>query len=398
MRSSSRFESLATRFELYVEELHVFLTSCGVSFGTPADVLPFADKLSTPGYLRDGMSAMVRSVIYREQERVSQVELLELVLVAVGGTGVDEDAPEFEQARRKLSRVIGQAMTSLWNMPRMPSQPIGDESGPADPVYRPDLPPPTALPQALPTLSVAEAHASAENGSKPREELTQTVTTQIPEIAIAAPAAPLPPPAVAAPQPMPELPSAPEPAPQAAFIASRLEPMKPPPPAPPPRRPTFPVEVAAPPRLLWVAGLCALLIAPGIDLIAHHRAPSAVHAARPRPHIARPAYIPILQPLPPLSTEETGDAPANDQPFPADALSPRSHRHRSRPAHASASGDAAKRVDAQLPAQAHPDPSASMDSATAVDLPSPVLSSQPTTNQPGPEAPAPTQTPGSPQR
>src|SRR5579875_1485717 len=111
MQASSRFESLAVRFAPYIEELRMFFSSCGLSFGTSAEIAPFVQRLSAPGYLREGLCSMIRSVIYREQENISQVELLDLVVIAVGGTQIDEDTPEFERTRHGLCRVIGQAMT-----------------------------------------------------------------------------------------------------------------------------------------------------------------------------------------------------------------------------------------------------------------------------------------------
>ena len=385
MQSSPRFGTLATQFGTYIEELHTFLSSCGVSFGAPKDILPFADRLSTPGYLRDGMSAMVRSVIYREQERISQVDLLELVMVAVGGTDVDEDAPEFQQAERKVSRVIGQAMASLWNMPRMSLQPLGDENG------QPEARNPDHLPQTEPSAHRIAAPPAAQvipirpNGSS---ELAQTpepapmpgapaespgppgVWTAVAHAAALEPVA-----HAAALEPVAE----PEAFAPPASIAARLEPMHPPESRPRPRahpRPRIaPLDIAAPPRLLWVAGLCALLLAPVLDRIVHHRhrASASPPAAATRHYRPQPVSLPVPAPLPPLDQSLTSLSPPD-----LDAgLSEHHGRHAGRrgTAHgARTPGDAAEPPHGSA---------ASAASARAVDLPSSVRTSLPTTNPGG---------------
>lgn len=114
MGSQSSFQSLAARFAPYLQEVRAFLSTCDVPFGSPQDIPDFAIAVSAPGYLHDGMSSIIRAIIYREQEEVSHLELLEVLLVAVGGLDVEEDAPGLDRAKRELSRFIGQAMTSLW--------------------------------------------------------------------------------------------------------------------------------------------------------------------------------------------------------------------------------------------------------------------------------------------
>ncbi len=114
MGSPSPFHTLAARYAPYVDEVKGFLSTCGVPFGSQQDVPAFAAAVSEPGYLRDGMSSIIRAIIYREKEEVSHLELLDVLLVAVGGLDVEEDAPGIDRSKRELSRFIGQAMTSLW--------------------------------------------------------------------------------------------------------------------------------------------------------------------------------------------------------------------------------------------------------------------------------------------
>ncbi len=137
MGSPSPFHTLAARYAPYVDEVKGFLSTCGVPFGSQQDVPAFAAAVSEPGYLRDGMSSIIRAIIYREQEEVSHLELLDVLLVAVGGLDVEEDAPGIDRSKRELSRFIGQAMTSLWGKRENNARPAitEDLSRPEEPAH-----------------------------------------------------------------------------------------------------------------------------------------------------------------------------------------------------------------------------------------------------------------------
>ena len=96
MESLSNIESPAARFAPYVEDLQGFFTRREVPFGSPEDIAPFAAAVSAPGPLHEAMSSMVRSIIYRENKAINVVELLELLMVAVGGAQVDQAAQHLE--------------------------------------------------------------------------------------------------------------------------------------------------------------------------------------------------------------------------------------------------------------------------------------------------------------
>ena len=107
-------ERLAVRFAPYIDELHHFFTGHGLRFGAPPDILPLAERLARPGVFHDEMSSMVRAVIYREQESLTQADLLGLITTAAGGPAVDLTAPEFRAPTRQLLTFIGGALRSLW--------------------------------------------------------------------------------------------------------------------------------------------------------------------------------------------------------------------------------------------------------------------------------------------
>ncbi|MGI4829838.1 MAG: energy transducer TonB [Janthinobacterium lividum] len=125
---ASSNEHLAVRFAPYVEELHDFFAGCSVHFGTPQDIFPFAERLSTPGVFHEEMSSMVRAVIYREHESLTQADLLALITSAVAGPEIDLTAPEFRPPVRQLLGFISGALRSLWR--RFPEEPTPPQTHP----------------------------------------------------------------------------------------------------------------------------------------------------------------------------------------------------------------------------------------------------------------------------
>lgn len=339
MRSASSFQSLALRFGPYIEELQQFLASCNVAFGSPENIIPFTERLSAPGYFRDGICAMIRAIIYREHEAVSHLELLELMLVGVGGTEVDEDSAELESSKRKLSRVIGQAMTSLWTMPHAGTsmRMVPDERMDEDPAPVPELPPSAA---ALGTHSSEVARspfARAEPpGMVPLQSRVWTVAAGLAAVDAREDnrLEPVHLTAAANPNPLASHGAAPA-IPGTAASSTAPEPA------------SEPIVWAMPPRLIWIGAAFALLLAPAINVaLGHHPKHLAAPAVRtPNTHKPAPTtpgpstFNTNLQPLsaakvpdqlPPLSTA----ADAND---PAAELPREHHRHASRTRAASAS-------------------------------------------------------------
>jgi TonB family protein len=93
----------ASGFGPHIEELHAFFKTRGVAFGSAEDLKPFADRLDSDAGFRDEIASMVRAIIYRERDGLSWAELMELLAAAVGGAGVeDATAPEVREAVRRL--------------------------------------------------------------------------------------------------------------------------------------------------------------------------------------------------------------------------------------------------------------------------------------------------------
>lgn len=114
MVSPASFEEVATRYAAYIHELRDFFAGRNVRFGSPQDIIPFAERLGPPSFFRDEMSSLVRAIVYREREGVSRPELLELVAIAVGGSQIENRAKEFERSLDQVSEFLGSALRSLW--------------------------------------------------------------------------------------------------------------------------------------------------------------------------------------------------------------------------------------------------------------------------------------------
>lgn len=113
MQSSLRFQAVASRFEPFVEDLHSLFEECNVAYGSPEHLSRFREELiilNVP--LRFGTRSVVRRVLQRAQEPVSHGDLVELILVAAGGTEVEEDTPAVQSLERAVSQLVGEAMTS----------------------------------------------------------------------------------------------------------------------------------------------------------------------------------------------------------------------------------------------------------------------------------------------
>lgn len=98
------------RFAPYVAELREFFTSRGMGFAAPEDLAVFAQALKEPGTFSGELASLTRSVVYREQGKISITELLELMTVAMGGARVAEAGESVREPVRELLGFLGKAM------------------------------------------------------------------------------------------------------------------------------------------------------------------------------------------------------------------------------------------------------------------------------------------------
>ena len=306
--------TLAVRFEPYVEEVHAFFNSCGVDFGSPEQMLPISETLFYPGALRDGVSSIIRAIVYREQEHISHQQLLELMLVAIGGPQF-ERAPQLAESSRRLMQVIHEAMRFLWRMP---------SSSSIDPVPEEDQPAPsdTTLDQSASPAALSFANA-AEPSSQHFEAFPQVARLDSAPQAVTRRS-----------EPSAEVRNSDD----IASFTIHLDPVigpHVPLETSQPRRNTTSARAAsltrsAPIRFLpaavGTAAVGALLLAPAVDIVRQHRAasraePIRVKARAPRAIVPLPPARPPSETLAPLLVpmEEPPPASAADLPLASQA-------------------------------------------------------------------------------
>ena len=145
MNSPSKLESLALRYAPYVGDLHAFFVGCGMPYGSPEDLAPFAEALTVPGSFSEDMGAIVRSVIYRENKAITLVELLELLVVAAGGSQVDQTADDLHHPVRQILDFVRDVYRSLQKraagelLPLVAAVPAFEEAIAAEPMPATDL-------------------------------------------------------------------------------------------------------------------------------------------------------------------------------------------------------------------------------------------------------------------
>ncbi len=116
MVEQSGSEKVSVRFGAYIKELREFLSSRGVRFGSPEDVVGFAGRVAEPGNFQDEMGSLVRSILFRDNEYLGRGELLELVAVAVGGPEVETAAQEMHASVRQMFVFVNEALRQRQRM------------------------------------------------------------------------------------------------------------------------------------------------------------------------------------------------------------------------------------------------------------------------------------------
>ena len=101
----------------HIEELQAFFETRGVAYGSAEDLKPFVERLASDAGFADEMASMVRTIIYRERDGLSRLELIELMETAVGGPAVEENAAasEVREAVRRLMVFVESVFRSRRN-------------------------------------------------------------------------------------------------------------------------------------------------------------------------------------------------------------------------------------------------------------------------------------------
>jgi hypothetical protein len=152
MQEPSNSASPMIQLSPYVKELQEFFVTHRMHFGAPEDVVPFTEALSAGGTFHDEMTSMVRSIFLRHGGNVPRAELLQMVMVAVGGPHIDESAEQYLPSIQETVKFLGEVHRTRWGV--IPAElPAADAAGTfADrpPQFTPQLP---VADQSFPTAT-----------------------------------------------------------------------------------------------------------------------------------------------------------------------------------------------------------------------------------------------------
>jgi TonB family protein len=119
------------RYASYIEELHEFLATGRIPYGSESDLPVFVAHLQRPGPFADDLSSLIRSFILRQGGSMPHAEILEILSLAVGGPELALHPQQHSDSLRQLLSFIAGVQRRPWNMP--PNAPGEVVPFPADP-------------------------------------------------------------------------------------------------------------------------------------------------------------------------------------------------------------------------------------------------------------------------
>jgi TonB family protein len=170
-----------SRFAVYVDELHEFLATNRMPFGSPDDLAPVIERLREPGPFPDDLSSLVRSFILRQGGAMPHAQLLEILTLAIAGPEVVDNPQRYGEPIRQLLGFVAGIMRRPWNVPpgeivpfpgaesstelaaRKQPEIIAEPDTPAPPIPAPihptpaSIPPPQSTPEPSPPPSAIAA-------------------------------------------------------------------------------------------------------------------------------------------------------------------------------------------------------------------------------------------------
>lgn len=154
MQPTSRIENVAARFAPYIDELREFLGTRARPCGSLEDLSPFVLALQDTSF-REEVASLLRSIFYREAERVPRAELAQVLMVAVGGTALEPPTEESGESLAKIAAFTNEALQPQRQRPE-----TSEAEAVLDP---PSYPPPSVEEQpALPVVMQSELHGAAK--------------------------------------------------------------------------------------------------------------------------------------------------------------------------------------------------------------------------------------------
>lgn len=115
MAALCKLEDIPTVFAPHIEELREFFGRRGVLYGSPDKITPFVERVEADATFRDEMASMVRAIMYRVRDGLARLELLELLLVTVGGTTVGDASEELHEPVRRMLAFLDTVFKSRWH-------------------------------------------------------------------------------------------------------------------------------------------------------------------------------------------------------------------------------------------------------------------------------------------
>jgi hypothetical protein len=108
---------LATRYAPYVEELREFFAQQHLHCGSAEDLVPLTGRLDASESFREDLTSMVRVILLREGGSVPRADLLEIVIVAIGGADLDGAAFDIQQPVQQIFNFLSGVLCKPWNQP-----------------------------------------------------------------------------------------------------------------------------------------------------------------------------------------------------------------------------------------------------------------------------------------
>lgn len=160
-------EPIGLRYAPYIQELRELFAFSGLQYGSPDDVFAVIERIqNSPAFVED-LTSLVRAAILREGGAMPHGQLLEILAVAIGGTGMEHAPQTHRQPLRQLLSFVAGVLRRPWNLPpgersevlSFPSEPQLPETETPAAALVADAPPVTETPAAA---FVADAPPAAE--------------------------------------------------------------------------------------------------------------------------------------------------------------------------------------------------------------------------------------------
>lgn len=95
-------EPVVVRYASYIKELHEFLDTYAIPYGSPDDILLVALRLQSSGSFAGDLSLVIRAILYSEGGSMPRAQLLQVLALAIGGPEMEHTPKEYAQPLRQI--------------------------------------------------------------------------------------------------------------------------------------------------------------------------------------------------------------------------------------------------------------------------------------------------------